>query len=366
MKKVLPTIAAVLVAACTYQNPVGVTPAFNATQTSENPAAPGSYVLVIDPDGARLSRTVRASGLSCLWDTYPVNIRATAPESARSALQQVFHGLQLANAVPERAEMRRASIRGAITVRVERFGTRLDFKDSNSTGVATTEFALSATLNGADGRGFATSARSIKKSAARPGSECQGARAAVGHSIELAMRDAFEQLGASLSRYEESVFASSAPRQPKAKTAAVADENAERIARDRLAAMKRQVDSEALNSAPRRPSATPAALSRRLTPAQIDAVRLQIQRCLTDTRFHDAQTQSVAIRFRLNPDGSLASPPEISDAGRLQTDERFRIVANGTQQALIACTPLKGLPRASYEQWRDMTLAFDARDLQPR
>ena len=72
MKKVLPAIGAIVVAACTVQNPVGVAPAFDASQVSHRPTV-GNYVLVIDPGGARLSRTVRASGLSCLWDTYPVS-----------------------------------------------------------------------------------------------------------------------------------------------------------------------------------------------------------------------------------------------------------------------------------------------------
>ncbi len=265
MKKVLPAIAAVVVAACTYQNPVGVAPAFDATRVSLAAVA-GSYVLVIDPDGARLTRTVRASRLSCPWDTYPVSIRSAAPESARIALEQVFHRIEFASAVPTRAEMRRDSIDGAITVRVDRFKTRLDFDGPNATGVATTEFVLSATLNGADGHGFATSARSVKSGEARRGSGCAGAREAVGRSIERAMQDAFEQVGASVSRFEESAFAAlqdrgatgrdqavqdrAAALRAPVQDAALAGAAAERIARDRKIAKKRQVDEEVLTFAP--------------------------------------------------------------------------------------------------------------------
>lgn len=265
MKKVLPAIAAVVVAACTYQNPVGVAPSFDATQISLTPVA-GTYVLVIDPDGTGLFRTVRASGLSCPWDTYPVSVRSAAPKAARIALQQVFHRIEFANAVPTKAEMRQDSIEGAITVRVDQFRTRLDFNGPKATGIATTEFVLSATLNGADGRGFATSARSVKSGEARRGSGCVGAREAVGRSIALAMRDAFEQVGASVSRFEESALAALRSRgatgrdqavqdqsiQPRstARDAALGDEDAERIARDRRIAKKRQVDSEVLTFAP--------------------------------------------------------------------------------------------------------------------
>ena len=189
-----------MVAACTYQNPVGLAPAFDATQASVASLA-GNYVLVIDPDGDSLSRTVRGRAFSCPWDTYPVSIRSAAPEAARSALQQVFHRIEFANAVPTTAEMRQDAIDGAITVRVDRFRTRLDFKGPKATGVATTEFVLSVTLNAADGRGFATSARSIKSGAARRGSGCRGARDAVGRSIGLAMQEAFEQVGARVSRF---------------------------------------------------------------------------------------------------------------------------------------------------------------------
>lgn len=265
MKKVLPAIAAVVVAACTYQNPVGIVPEFDPTRISLAAVA-GNYVLVIDPNGAGLSRTVRASGLSCPWDTYPVNIRSAAPESARIALQQVFHRIEFASTVPTRAAMRRDSIDGAITVRVDRFRTRLDIKGPTATGVATTEFVLSATLNGADGHGFATSARSIKSGEARRGSGCAGAREAVGRSIELAMRDAFEQVGASVFRFEESALAALQDRgatgqdqaaglRATAQDVALADEDAERIARDRAIAKKRQVDEELLTFAPLKPGA---------------------------------------------------------------------------------------------------------------
>jgi len=365
------------IAACTYQNPVGVAPAFDVPryfEGSETPAV-GNYVLVVDPDGARLSRTVRASGLSCPWDTYPVSIRLAAPKTARGALAQVFHRIEFANAVPTNAEMLEAFIDGAITVRVERFATRLTFEGSMPTGVATTEFAVRATLNSSDGRGYATSARSIKTSSARPGSECRGARVAVGRSIELAMQDAFEQVAAGVSRFEENSVARRRGRgttRPRLDQAArqepklVVDEDARRIARDRRIATKRQVDAETLPFPPRDSGAAPAALPPRLTPAQIDSVRGQILKCLIDARFHDAKIQSVAIWFQLNPDGSLASLPEIADTDRLRTDASFRVLTNRAWRALIACSPLKGLPRESYEHWREMTLAFDAQDFQPK
>ena len=342
-------VLAIAACACTYQNPVGVAPAFDVPryfEGSETPAV-GNYVLVVDPGGARLSRTVRASGLSCPWDTYPVSIRLAAPKSARGAMARVFHRIEFANAVPTKAEMREDFIDGAITVRVERFATRLAFEGSMPTGVATTEFAVRATLNSSDGRGYATSARSIKTGSARPGSECRGARVAVGRSIELAMQDAFEQVAAGVSRFEENSVARRRGRgatrpgpgrdqAARQEPTLVVDEDARRIARDRRIATKRQVDAETLPFAPRDSGAAPAALPPRLTPAQIDSVRRQILKCLIDARFHDAKIQSVAIWFQLNPDGSLASLPEIADTDRLRTDASFRVLTNRAWRALIS------------------------------
>ena len=79
MKKSVPLIGAILVAACTFQNPVRVTPTIQATSAPRE-APEGRYVLVFDPGGAKLSRTVRSSGISCPWDVYPVNVRTATLE----------------------------------------------------------------------------------------------------------------------------------------------------------------------------------------------------------------------------------------------------------------------------------------------
>ncbi len=80
------------------------------------------------------------------------------------------------------------------------------------------------------------------------------------------MQEAFEQVGASVSRFEESALAALPERgatrrnqsvRPRttAQDATLAVEDAERIARDRRIAKKRQVDMEVLTFAPRKSSA---------------------------------------------------------------------------------------------------------------
>lgn len=199
MKKTLPIIGAILVAACTFQNPVRVTPTIEASSVPQE-APEGRYVLVFDPSGARLSRTVRSSGISCPWDVYPVNIRSATLELTGRALQKILGTVELAQTSPTVAEMRQQRLDGVITFRVDKFGTSLDFDRRSSTGSATTEFVLSATLARADGRQFTRSVRSVQRSTAIRRSECRGATDAVGRSVELAMEEALDVLSEEFAR----------------------------------------------------------------------------------------------------------------------------------------------------------------------
>lgn len=200
MKKTVPIIGAILVAACTFQNPVRVTPTIQATSAPRE-APEGRYVLVFDPGGAKLSRTVRSSGISCPWDVYPVNVRTATLELTGRALQKILGTVEFVQTSPTMVEMRQQRIDGVITFRVDKFGTRLDFDRRSSTGSATTEFVLSATLARTDGRRFTRSVRSVQRSTAIRGSACRGAADAVGRSVELAMEEALEVLSEEFARY---------------------------------------------------------------------------------------------------------------------------------------------------------------------
>lgn len=207
MKKSVPLIGAILVAACTFQNPVRVTPTIEANSVPKE-APEGRYVLVFDPSGANLSRTVRSSGISCPWDVYPVNVRIATLELTGRALQKILGTVEFAQTSPTVGEMRQQRIDGVITFRVDKFGTRLDFDRRSSTGSATTEFVLSATLARTDGRRFTSSVRSVQRSTAIRGSECRGATDAVGRSVELAIEEALEVLSEEFARYRGTGVAS--------------------------------------------------------------------------------------------------------------------------------------------------------------
>jgi hypothetical protein len=63
----------------------------------------------------------------------------------------------------------------------------------------------------------------------------------------------------------------------------------------------------------------------------------------------------------LNPDGSLARPPQLAgeQAQRAPHDPELRVAAEATRHAIYACAPYH-LPADQYAQWREITpLHFD-------
>lgn len=121
---------------------------------------------------------------------------------------------------------------------------------------------------------------------------------------------------------------------------------------------------EARKSDPKDPAPQPAPVrsSAPLTMSEIDAIRYQIQQCWSiPAGARDAENLVVKVRVFLNPDGTLARPPEIVDVGR--NDGFFRTAAESARRAVLKCTPLKNLPAEKYRHWRELTLTFNPRDM---
>ncbi len=100
---------------------------------------------------------------------------------------------------------------------------------------------------------------------------------------------------------------------------------------------------------------------RRLTASLRDAMRVQIERCwIIPAGARNAADLTIKIRVFLNPDGSLARPPEIVDKKRMFADgqEFYRVAAEGARRAVQKCAPLD-LPVEHYEIWRVSELIFD-------
>lgn len=198
MKKALPLIGALVVAACTYQTPVSFAPGFNVGDRPDQQIE-GRYVLVVD-GVANLSRTIRGRGLSCSAYSFSVDIASITRDSVNQVLGQVFEDLRIAPVAPTRKEMREQDVDGVITVRVDRFAPWLSF--SNGTA-ALTNLDLSLTVDGVNGPLFATSVTTARRGEPDADASCQGAAEAVARSVEFAIQDALTRLVDQLVESEE-------------------------------------------------------------------------------------------------------------------------------------------------------------------
>ncbi|MGB0632580.1 MAG: energy transducer TonB [Alphaproteobacteria bacterium] len=103
---------------------------------------------------------------------------------------------------------------------------------------------------------------------------------------------------------------------------------------------------------------------RRIAGGLAQAIKQQITPCWKiQAGAKDAANMQVAIRMRLNPDGSLGAVPQIQDRGRMGSDPFFRAVAESALRALRdpACVPIK-LPYEHYDMWKEIVFIFDPRE----
>ena len=111
------------------------------------------------------------------------------------------------------------------------------------------------------------------------------------------------------------------------------------------------------------PSAAPPSLDQQVTISEIDAVRRQIQECWSmPAGARDAGNLIVTIRATVGPDGRVLTA-RVENTSRMG-DPYFRAAAESAQRAVLnpRCQPLK-LPPHKYEQWRDLRLDFNPKDM---
>ena len=106
--------------------------------------------------------------------------------------------------------------------------------------------------------------------------------------------------------------------------------------------------------------------SQLLTMTEVDAIRLQIEKKWNiQAGAQGAEDLIVRIRIFLNPDGSLAKPPEVVNQRQIYASGNafYRAAAESARRAVNLASPLRNLPPQKYEQWREVTLSFDPREV---
>ena len=117
-------------------------------------------------------------------------------------------------------------------------------------------------------------------------------------------------------------------------------------------------DYEALDSTP--------SLDKRLTLSEEDAIRAQFMQCWSiplGIPYDD--TMIVKIKIYLNTDGSLLKSPEVVQHERMNkpSEKYFRTLAESALRAVRRCDPIKVPDVERYENWKNLQLNFDPREI---
>ena len=96
-----------------------------------------------------------------------------------------------------------------------------------------------------------------------------------------------------------------------------------------------------------------------------DALRNQIAPCWSPP-VGAANGAQLIVNFELslNPDGSVARPPQLDadSAAAVAGNSYTRAAKDAALRAIYKCAPYK-LPADRYDQWREITFHFDPRQM---
>jgi len=97
----------------------------------------------------------------------------------------------------------------------------------------------------------------------------------------------------------------------------------------------------------------------------VDALKNQIAQCWNPPVGAPHPERLIPVfQLFLNPDGSVAQPPQLSadSAAVAASDPFMRAAAEAARRAIYTCAPYK-LPADKYSTWHDITINFDPRQL---
>jgi len=116
---------------------------------------------------------------------------------------------------------------------------------------------------------------------------------------------------------------------------------------------------ETLNSAPSLGLSNGAAAQ--LSLSELEALRARLAQLWTvPAGAKDPQELVVLVRIKLNRDGKLAAPPVVLSSGK---SPLFMAARDSAIRALFRGQPYDMLKPEHYEQWKDVEITFDPRDM---
>ena len=98
-----------------------------------------------------------------------------------------------------------------------------------------------------------------------------------------------------------------------------------------------------------------------LSLSELEALRARLAQLWTvPAGAKDPQELVVLVRIKLNRDGKLAAPPVVLSSG---TSPLFMAARDSAIRALFRGQPYDMLKPEHYEQWKDVEITFDPRDM---
>jgi colicin import membrane protein len=105
----------------------------------------------------------------------------------------------------------------------------------------------------------------------------------------------------------------------------------------------------------------PSAASAQLTQNELDALRARLAQLWNPPAgAQNPQELVVEVRMQLKPDGTLASPPTVLTSGH---SPMFMAARDSAMRAVFRGQPFDMLRPETYEQWKDIVITFDPRDM---
>jgi hypothetical protein len=98
-----------------------------------------------------------------------------------------------------------------------------------------------------------------------------------------------------------------------------------------------------------------------LSQSEIDALRARLVQCWNPPPGLDASTKIyVVLRVLFKPDGSMSREPVLVEA---TASPLGPTLAESAKRALLSCQPFTMLKPEHYDQWKDLELKFDPREM---
>jgi outer membrane biosynthesis protein TonB len=99
----------------------------------------------------------------------------------------------------------------------------------------------------------------------------------------------------------------------------------------------------------------------KLSQSELDALRARLAQLWNLQAGADHPEELIVeVRLRLKPDRTLAVPPEVLSRG---TSTRFMAARDAAMRAVFQGQPFNMLQSATYDQWKDMIVTFDPRQM---